>query len=154
MPDKRVVVVVGDGAFQETCQAVSDHHHYGHNTVVFVIKNGLYGIEQFLVNPNPFRTPPVDYPGPLQNLPYAYNKLPAWEYDKLVETFGGMGRKAATVAQLDAVLAEINDCIDSNFVVEVTVPETSLPAALKRNIDSTVGEDETENPNWPPAHKF
>ncbi|HEV2844392.1 MAG TPA: thiamine pyrophosphate-dependent enzyme, partial [Thermoanaerobaculia bacterium] len=25
-PDKRVVVVVGDGAFHETCQAVADHH--------------------------------------------------------------------------------------------------------------------------------
>ena len=154
LPDKRVVVIVGDGAFQETCQAVSDHHHYGHNTVVFVIKNGLYGIEQFLVNPNPFRTPPVDYPESLQNRPYAYNELPAWEYDKLVETFGGIGRKVATIAQLDTVLAEINDRVDSNFVVEVTVPETSIPAALKHKIDDTVGEDETGNPNWPPAHKF
>lgn len=33
-PDKRVVVVVGDGAFQETCQAVSSHHYLGQDTVL------------------------------------------------------------------------------------------------------------------------
>ena len=34
-----------------------DHAAEGHNTVVFVLTNGIYGIEQFLVNPNPFRAP-------------------------------------------------------------------------------------------------
>ena len=29
MPDKRAMVVVGDGAFHETCQAVADQHAYG-----------------------------------------------------------------------------------------------------------------------------
>ncbi|NHN35917.1 alpha-keto acid decarboxylase family protein [Pseudomaricurvus alcaniphilus] len=154
LPDKRVVVAVGDGAFHETCQAVSDHHHYGHNTVVFVIKNGLYGIEQFLVNPNPFRQPPVEYPQRLQNAPYAYNALPAWNYEKVVDVFGGKGSKVETLTQLRAALAEIDEFKQSNFVVEVTVPETSVPGALSRNIDSTVGEDETANPDWPPANKF
>ena len=90
-PELRAVVVVGDGAFHETCQAVSDHHAYGHDTVVFVISNGLYGIEQFIVNPNPFRTPPVDYPDdPLENAPYVYNELPRVE---LRGAGGGLGRR-------------------------------------------------------------
>ncbi|GMM85121.1 thiamine pyrophosphate-binding protein [Pseudoalteromonas sp. MTN2-4] len=75
-PDKRAIVVVGDGAFHETCQAVADQHAYGQNTVVFVIANGIYGIEQYLVNPNPFRQPPVDYPDKLLNDVYQYNDLP------------------------------------------------------------------------------
>jgi len=28
---------------------------HGHNTVVFVLNNGIYGVEQQGVNPNPFR---------------------------------------------------------------------------------------------------
>jgi indolepyruvate decarboxylase len=89
MPDKRVVVVVGDGAFQETCQAVSSHRQLGQNTVVFVLANGIYGIEQKLVNPNPFRTPPKGYQDQLLNQVYPYNLLHDWHYEKLTDVFGG-----------------------------------------------------------------
>jgi indolepyruvate decarboxylase len=153
-PDKRVMVVVGDGAFHETCQAVSDQHAYGHNTVVFVLKNGLYGIEQFIVNPNPFREPPVQYSSKLENAMYPYNALASWEYDKVVEAFGGEGRKAQSVAQLQEILGEIRRRPEINFVVEVTIPEVSLPSALRAEVDTSVGEDEIDNPNWPPASKF
>lgn len=153
-PDKRVMVVVGDGAFHETCQAVSDQHAYGHNTVVFVLKNGLYGIEQFIVNPNPFREPPVQYSSKLENAVYPYNALASWEYDKVVEAFGGEGRKAQSVAQLQEILGEIRRRPEINFVVEVTIPEVSLPSALRAEVDTSVGEDEIDNPNWPPASKF
>jgi indolepyruvate decarboxylase len=153
-PDRRAIVVVGDGAFHETCQAVSDHHSYGHDTVVFVISNGLYGIEQFLVNPNPFRTPPIDYPDhPLQNAPYSYNELPPWDFVALARAFGGVGRRVTTPSELADVLAEIRttEGSGSNFLVEVVVPEVDIPSALAAG---GVGEDETANPQWPPATKF
>jgi indolepyruvate decarboxylase len=151
-PDRRAVVVVGDGAFHETCQAVSDHHAYGHDSVVFVISNGLYGIEQFLVNPNPFRVPPVDYPDdPLQNAPYVYNELPAWNFVALAEGWGGLGRTVSNTSELAAVLTEIRDTPDHNFVVEVVVPQLNTPSALATD---AVGEDETANPGWPPAGTF
>jgi indolepyruvate decarboxylase len=151
-PELRAVVVVGDGAFHETCQAVSDHHAYGHDTVVFVISNGLYGIEQFLVNPNPFRTPPVDYPGdPLENAPYVYNELPRWNFVALAEGWGGVGRTVSDSAELAAVLTEIRDTPERNFVVEVVVPQLNIPSALST---AAVGEDEVANPGWPPASTF
>lgn len=151
-PTRRAMVVVGDGAFHETCQAVSDHHAYRHDTVVFVLSNGLYGIEQFIVNPNPFRDPPVDYPDhPLQDAPYAYNELPAWNFVALAEGWGGIGRTVSSTAELAAVLAEIRDTPDRNFVVEVVVPQLDIPSALATDV---VGEDETANPGWPPASKF
>ncbi len=153
-PDKRSVVVVGDGSFHETCQAVSDHVAYGQNTVVFVLANGIYGIEQYLVNPNPFREPPKDYPNPLQNTVYSYNTLPKWEFDKLAEAFGGEGRKAGSLAQLAAVMDEIRDAPTRNFVVEVTIPQTDVPESIAAEATTAVGEDETENPNWPPGSKF
>lgn len=153
-PDKRVIVVVGDGAFHETCQAVSDHHAYGQNTVVFILSNGIYGIEQYLVNPNPFRTPPKDYQEKLLNSVYPYNDLPAWKFEKLAEAFGGEGRKATNIQELNAVLCEIRDRAESNFVVEVCIPKTDVPTAIRKNLNTDVGEDETENPKWPPASKF
>ena len=153
-PDKRAVVVVGDGAFHETCQAVSDHHAYGHNTVVFILSNGIYGIEQLLVNPNPFRKPPRDYTDGLLNSVYPYNDLPAWKFDKLTEAFGGIGRKATNLLELSTILDEIKSNPDSNFVVEVCIPKTDVPAAIAANLNADVGEDEIENPQWPPVAKF
>ncbi|MGB1090776.1 MAG: alpha-keto acid decarboxylase family protein [Oceanobacter sp.] len=153
-PDKRAIVVVGDGAFQETCQAVGDQNAYGQNTVVFVIANGIYGIEQYLVNPNPFRYPKVDYKDTLLNDVYAYNKLHRWDIAKLAEGFGGNGRKVQTVTELVAVLAEIRDRKNQHFLVEVCIPETDVPAAIGREAAEAVGEDEVENPRWPPAGKF
>ena len=153
-PDKRVVVVVGDGSFHETCQAVSDHHAYGHNTVVFILSNGIYGIEQLLVNPNPFRTPPHAYKDKLLNSVYPYNDLPSWKFDKLTEAFGGIGKKATNMNELVAILDDIRMTPDSNFVVEVCIPKTDVPAATRVNLETDVGEDEIENPNWPPAAIF
>ncbi|WP_440055753.1 alpha-keto acid decarboxylase family protein [Pseudoalteromonas sp. T1lg65] len=153
-PDKRAMVVVGDGAFHETCQAVADQHAYGHNTVVFVIANGIYGIEQYLVNPNPFRDPKVDYEDPLLDNVYAYNDLPSWNISKITEAFGGEGRKVSNIHELLAVMEEIRSQEQTNFVVEVCIPKTDTPRTITLEADTAVGEDEIENPNWPPANKF
>lgn len=154
LPDKRAIVVVGDGAFHETCQAVADQHAYGQNTVVFVIANGIYGIEQYLVNPNPFRTPPVDYKDELLDSVYQYNRLPNWKISKLPDAFGGEGRRVENYEQLLAVMEEIRAQDDKNFVVELVIPETDTPASIATEADDAVGEDEINNPNWPPANKF
>jgi indolepyruvate decarboxylase len=153
-PDKRAIVVVGDGAFHETCQAVSDHHANGQNTVVFVLVNGLYGIEQDIVNPNPFRSPEVSYGDKLLDTVYPYNVLPRWKYDRTADVFGGIGRKADTAEELNAILKEIRATPDSNFVVEIGIPETDVPSAIRAGLDTSVGEDEIENPAWPPSYIF
>ncbi|WP_043390164.1 alpha-keto acid decarboxylase family protein [Archangium violaceum] len=152
-PDKRVVVVVGDGAFQETCQAVSSHRYLGHDTVVFVMANGIYGIEQKLVNPNPFRTPPVVYEDPLLNEVFPYNELHPWSYAKLAEAFGGQGRVVTTAGELSEVLAEIESRPDDNFVVEVRIPKVDIPSSARKSL-ANAGEDETANPSWPPGLLF
>lgn len=152
-PDKRVVVVVGDGAFQETCQAVSSHRHLGQNTVVFVMANGIYGIEQKLVNPNPFRTPPVAYADPLLNEVFPYNELHPWAYGKLAEAFGGQGRVVTTAGELADVLAEIHSRPDDNFVVEVKLPKVDVPSSAWASL-ANPGEDETAHSSWPPSLLF
>ncbi|MBB3233139.1 alpha-keto acid decarboxylase family protein [Halomonas stenophila] len=155
-PDNRAVVVVGDGAFQETCQAVSDHHAHGQNTVVFVLANGIYGIEQKLVNPNPFRkgSHKQEYPDPLLNSVYDYNDLPAWRYSKLVDVVGGTGKRVGNLDELTSVLHEIRKNPNENYVVEVPLNKLDLPSAVASGIDSAVGEDEIDHPGWPPANIF
>lgn len=153
--NKRTFVVVGDGAFQEVCQAVSDQNYHGQNNVIFVLSNSIYGIEQFLVNPNPFRESPVNYPpkDDLLNSVYSYNDLHQWDYVKLGESFGSIGRRVETLDQLAEVLCEIENHPARNFLVEIVVPKTDIPADLLAAA-KYVGEDETANENWPPAAKF
>lgn len=151
-PDARAVVVVGDGAFQETCQAISDHTAHGQNTVVFVLSNGLYGIEQFLVNPNPFRTPPEPRI-PVEEGPYRYNRLPEWDIVALARGFGATGQRVSTVQELQKAMAEVRVHADMNAVIEVRVPQRDLPAGLRASADG-VGEDEIDNPAWPSSATF
>ncbi|MGA8030223.1 MAG: thiamine pyrophosphate-dependent enzyme [Bryobacteraceae bacterium] len=153
VPEKRAVVVVGDGGFQETCQAVSSHKHLDQNTVVFVLANGIYGIEQKLVNPNPFRTPAHNYDRPLLNSTYSYNNLHDWNYETLTAAFGGEGRRVDTIDELRAVLSEIDSRPSENFLIHVRVPSDDVPYALRPAL-TAVGEDETLNPDWPPVLIF
>jgi len=141
---KRPLVFVGDGAFQETCQAVSGHKHYNTNNVVFVLDNGIYGIEQMLVNPNPFRTgdDKVHYETrPQQNDVYDYNKLNKWNYEKIVDMVGGRGAVVNTNAKLRLLLTEIDQHPDENFVVRVMLNETDIPQSIAYRT-KTHGEDE------------
>lgn len=152
---QRTFVVVGDGAFQEVCQAISDQNFHRQNNVVFVLSNTIYGIEQFLVNPNPFREPPVAYPkkDKLLNAVYSYNDLHRWDFVKLAKSFGSIGRKVSSLKKLKKVLREIERTPDRNFLVEIVVPKTDIPADLFAAA-KYVGEDETANEHWPPAGKF
>jgi indolepyruvate decarboxylase len=147
-PGQRVMVFVGDGAFQETCQAVSTQHHLKHNTVVFVIDNKIYGIEQFLVNPNPFRgANKVDYPQKDLNTMYPYNELNNWNYSKLTDAFGGHGLEVKTLSELDQALETIDEHPNDNFIVHLHVPKTDIPESISYKLNQA-GEDETLNPDW------
>lgn len=142
--DKRPLVFVGDGAFQETCQAVSGHNHYNTNNVVFVLDNGIYGIEQMLVNPNPFRTgdEKVEYETrPQQNDVYDYNRLNKWSYEKIVDMVGGRGAVVNTNVELQEALNDVDQNPDTNFVIRVMLNETSIPHSIAYRT-KTAGEDE------------
>ncbi len=147
-PNQRVMVFVGDGSFQETCQAVSTQHHLKHNTVVFVLDNKIYGIEQLLVNPNPFRgKDKVDYPQEDLNTVYPYNDLNNWKYAKLTDAFGGIGIEVSTLDELNEALHKINNYPDDNFVVHVHLPKTDIPTSISYKTKGA-GEDEVLNKDY------
>jgi indolepyruvate decarboxylase len=146
-PDKRPVVFVGDGAFQETCQAISTQNKLKHDTVVFVLDNGIYGIEQMLVNPNPFRgAEKVEYSIPDLNDIYDYNQMHRWKYAKLVDVFGGRGFEVSTLDELDEVLKHL-DNIKENTIVHVNIPKTSIPESIAYKTEEP-GEDEFLDKDW------
>ncbi|MCP2029735.1 indolepyruvate decarboxylase [Flavobacterium sp. HSC-32F16] len=146
-PDKRPVVFVGDGAFQETCQAISTQNKLKHDTIVFVLDNGIYGIEQMLVNPNPFRgAEKVEYSIPDLNNIYDYNQMHRWKYAKLVDVFGGRGFEVNSLDELDEVLRRLED-IKENTIVHVNIPKTSIPESIAYKTEEP-GEDEFLDKNW------
>jgi indolepyruvate decarboxylase len=85
---------------------------------------------------------------------YSYNEIPRWNYSKLPDAMGGIGRKAGTIDELRTVLEEIRQTPHENFVIEVSIPSKDTPEVLWPHLSSAIGEDEIENPNWPPESKY
>jgi len=168
MPKSRLFVVTGDGAFQETCQAVSSYAWFEQNTVVFVIVNDIYGVVQAIGNPKPFRDfkpakgpgKETKYPEPFNNV-FAYNEIHRWNYHRMADLCGENkkgekfvhGRTVTNTAELAVVLAEIAKNETHAFVVSVRVPKCDYPKGILPIIEA-VGEDEIYNKNWPPKPVF
>ncbi|WP_353099683.1 thiamine pyrophosphate-binding protein [Myroides odoratus] len=145
--DKRCVCIVGDGAFQETCQAISDQITLGQKNVIFVLVNGIYGIEQEIVDPLPF----IDSKDKFHD----YNILPKWNYVKFNESLGGQGIRVDTLEELEKALVHIEHHPTQHYLVEVHIPSTDVPKATRlkfknRDKNKLSGEDEITNINWPP----
>lgn len=71
-PDARVLVLVGDGAFQMTGMELSTMVRHGMAPVVIVLDNKGYGTERFLHEGN-----------------WQYNEINGWRYSRLPELLGG-----------------------------------------------------------------
>ncbi|MFM7205921.1 MAG: alpha-keto acid decarboxylase family protein [Planctomycetaceae bacterium] len=109
----RTWLVTGDGSHQLTLNELAVMGRYGVKPVIFVLNNGLYGIEDVISERG-----------------HAYDDLAAVRYHLLPEAFGCQGwltAKVGTVAELDAVVDRI-DAHDGAAYVEVLIPnEESQP---------------------------
>ena len=96
---RRPVIICGDGGLQTTVQGLSTLARCGKNPLVIVIDNGIYAIEQYLLDPKYFQES--------QHPPLPYVGLNRWQYTKLAESVGFRHAQAVgTVQELEAVLAE------------------------------------------------
>jgi indolepyruvate decarboxylase len=86
-PGSRLIVLVGDGAFQMTCQELSTIVRTGLHPIVFVLNNDGYAVERAI------------HDGP-------YNEIARWRYHRITEVFGGRGYDVRTEDQLEAALAD------------------------------------------------
>lgn len=137
--EKRPLVFVGDGSFQETCQELSTQVRMGLRPVVFVLDNeGFYGIEQMLLHPCYYdgnqRSDGAEH----------YNNLHVWQYDRLADVFGSekepmTGTRIRTHADLGELLTKIGDpdhpINRGPILVRVLLDRHDYPRAMQYKID-------------------
>lgn len=117
-PDKRPIVLVGDGAFQMTCMELSTAVRYGFNPIVIVLNNKGYTTERFLQD------------GP-------FNDILNWNYHRMPDLLGGgWGFEVHTEGELDQSLNAAVANRDTFSILNVHLEPDDISPALKRLAES------------------
>lgn len=112
-PDRRPLVLVGDGAFQMTGMELSTSLRYGLNPVVVVLNNGGYLTEWLMADG-------------------AFNDVLPWNYARLMDVFGaGRSFVVRTEDDLEAALAEAGSSSDL-CLIDVHLASDDASPALRR----------------------
>ncbi|MEJ0015622.1 MAG: thiamine pyrophosphate-binding protein [Acetobacteraceae bacterium] len=122
-PDRRVVLVTGDGSHQLTAQEISQFGRLGLKPVVFVLNNSGYLIERLLC-----RDPAI-----------AYNDVAPWRYAELPHALGCDGwvtARASTCSELDQAL-EAAARADSGVYIEV-VTDAYAASPLSQRLHESI----------------
>jgi alpha-keto-acid decarboxylase len=115
-PERRGILLVGDGAAQLTAQELSTILHSGISAVVLVVDNDGYTVERAIHGPE-----------------QAYNDIAHWDWTKAPAMFGADGEctavRATTAAELDqALAASANSRVT---VIQAVVPRMDVPELLE-----------------------
>jgi indolepyruvate decarboxylase len=116
---QRVMVFAGDGGFQMSAQCLSTQTRFGLDPIIFVINNGVYGVEQWLADASVFYTDAPFYKSCL---------LHPWEYSKLADVFGCRGWKVTTYGELQDAISGALANSSSPSIIQVVVPDKSIPS--------------------------
>lgn len=113
-PSPRILVVVGDGAFQMTGMELSTIARHGLNPIVVVLNNHGYTTERFL-------------------LEGSFNDVHDWAYHRVPEVLGaGLGLEIRTAAELDAGLRTALANTQSFSLLNVHLDPYDRSPALER----------------------
>ena len=113
-PSRRVIGIVGDGAFQMTSMELSTAVRYGLDPVIIVLNNHGYGTERPL-------------------LEGAYNDIQDWNYAAIPEVLGGgIGIRATTEEELEKALTEAFSKRGTFYLIEVELGKTDFSPAMQR----------------------
>ena len=131
---KRAIVIVGDGAFKLTCQEISTMVMEGRNTVVFVLNNTVYGVEQMLLNPAPYE---AGSSAPFE----AANVLQAWDYVSLMKAFSNnsdnaMSASVRTVEDMQGTLQHIAATPHAAWLVSINLDSRDYPSSWSAFVPS------------------
>ena len=110
--DRPIVLFVGDGAFQVTCQDLSTMIRNRLKPVIFLINNDGYTIERVI----------CDRP---------YNDIQPWRYHELVDIFGGgLGLEVRTEGDLEDALGKAA-AADGLVLIEIHTGRLDCPESLR-----------------------
>ena len=124
-PGRRTILLTGDGSHQLTANEIGVMGRYGINPILFVLNNGLYGIEDALSQRG-----------------HVYDDLAKWNYHMLPAAMGCRGWFCArinTVAELEAALKKARSHKGACYL-EIMIPEEEsqpLPGAVLNQIYKT-----------------
>ena len=115
-PNDRVLVIVGDGAFQMTGQEMSSLIRLGHAPIIIVLDNHGYGTERVL-----------------QEGTWKYNEIAVWNYSKLPEVYGGgRGYLVTDELEFDAALTAAWTDKSQLHLIHAKLAEGDASQTLKR----------------------
>lgn len=132
-PDRRLLLLTGDGSHQLTAQAVSTMHRYGLKPIIVLINNDGYTIERYLADD------PMD----------RFNEVAKWNYSQLPEAFGIEDTFVAT-ARTSGELSEALDAAASSgklSYIEVVLEAMDAPEVMRKiraNRDTLYGTNSKE----------
>ncbi len=120
---KQSWTIAGDGGFMMICQSLSTLARYNVNSVIFVMNNQVYAIEQVFVDVDAFCP---------QGKFDKFDNLPKWDYMALAKAYGANGYQANTIKELNQVLENLQTAkSDKPTLVEVLIPEKDLAGQMK-----------------------
>jgi indolepyruvate decarboxylase len=113
-PQARILVIVGDGAFQMTGMEISTIARHGLNPIVVVLNNHGYTTERFLLDGS-------------------FNDLQDWAYHKVPAVVGaGLGLEVRTVGELESALRAAQENVTSFSLINVHLDPYDRSPALER----------------------
>ncbi len=113
-PEKRAVILVGDGAFQMTGTELCTHIGLGLAPIVIVFNNRGYNTERFLQDG-------------------AFNDITPWQFDKLGEIFEGLqGFTIHTEQEFVDTLARVISAEQSPSLLNVHLSSSDPSPAMRR----------------------
>ncbi|PLT32899.1 alpha-keto acid decarboxylase family protein [Bacillus sp. V5-8f] len=119
--DRRVLLFTGEGSLQLTVQEISSMLENDCKPIIFVLNNEGYTIEKYLN---------------VKSENQKYNQIPAWEYTKLADIFGGIAftAKVRTNQELDEAIKQAEtECKDKLCIIEMVVHDPmDAPEYLQR----------------------
>ncbi len=125
-PDHRIVVLVGDGAFQMTGQELSTLVRRGHNPIVILLDNHGYGTERYL------------HAGD-----WEYNEINPWDYCGLLKVYGrGKGHRVETEGEYKRALEEAWEDPNQPHLIQCMLLENDASDTLRKlaaRLGETVG---------------
>jgi len=114
----RTILVTGDGSHQLTANEIGVMGRYGVNPIIFVLNNGIFGVEDVL-----------------SELGHVYDDLAQWKYHLVPEAMGCTGWHAVrvtTIGELETAMEKAKSFAGASYIEVMIPPEESqpLPEAL------------------------
>ena len=117
-PEKRTILITGEGAHQMTAQEIGQFCRYGVKPIIFCLNNQGYLIERLLCKE------------PLAS----YNDLAAWDYQQLPRVMGCTDwfcARVTTNGELDAAMEKAATCGTGAYIEVVTDMMAASPMAAR-----------------------